>query len=364
MMLHMLSRHLGSSPRSTQGMIINKQNPVTTTKKNIENNEQQRTGWTAVTFCTSVTVVSFLLVFWAATLGWPGTASNCYDEETITADCYCERLRGDEPGDVWFAQPMNTVSNVWFVLGGLLIAYSADSKQFPSSQWWKNQNMIADDKVLSTTYALASCLLGVGSTCLHASFTTWGRQVDMMAMYLIATFAIIYPLLRTMKISRQQAIWMYLGMNTVLAYWTVLVGSPEQTRRLFTTMIVSSMSYEWFKGDAEYKQQNRYSRKVLATTLSMFGIAVLVWKASESNGPLCDPDSLWQGHSLWHLLSATAIAGLYFYYLAEGMEMESKSITAEFLLEGTPPPHGTPSSGSDTDSSWSESEESDASSQS
>ena len=44
---------------------------------------------------------------------------------------------------------------------------------------------------------------------------------------------------------------------------------------------------------------------------------MLTWKASESAGPLCDPDSLWQGHSLWHLQSALVIAGQYFYYLAE-----------------------------------------------
>lgn len=49
----------------------------------------------------------------------------------------------------------------------------------------------------------------------------------------------------------------------------------------------------------------------------MFALAAVQWKASESGGPLCEPDSLWQGHSLWHFQSAFAIAGQYYYYLLE-----------------------------------------------
>jgi hypothetical protein len=283
--------------------------------------------WSAFSTCVAVSAYSFYLVFLAAAAGWPGSVtSNCYEDYLITPDCYCERPRGEKPGDVWFAQPMNTISNLWFVVAGLLVAYAADSRSFPSKEWWDTRsNPITQNKVYSTMYAVATCLLGVGSTCLHASFTTWGRQVDMIAMYLIASFSLLYPFVKSKALDKQQAILTYSVMCACLVYWTVAIGTPEQTRRLFTTMIVSSWAIEIFNIDEETARHNKQSRKILLSNVGLFLLAVVTWKSSESAGPLCDPDSLWQGHSLWHLQSAAAIAGQYFYYVAEDYSMVPSS---------------------------------------
>ena len=291
--------------------------------------------WPAVTLCATVTSFAFCLVLIIAAAGWPGSiASNCYEDYLITKDCYCERLRGDKPGDVWMAQPMNTISNLWFVVAGLVVAYSADSQSFPSKQWWEQRkNPITQDKLYSTVYALAACLLGVGSTCLHASFTAWGRQVDMIAMYLIASFSLLYPFVKNGTLNRQQAIWSYSLLSASLVYWTVAIGTPEQTRRLFTTMIVTSWLVEIFHVDEEVARRNQQARKILLATIGFFLLGVMIWKASESAGPLCDPDSLWQGHSLWHLQSAVAIAGQYFSYVAEDFSRKS---SVKFVFENAP----------------------------
>lgn len=36
-----------------------------------------------------------------------------------------------------------------------------------------------------------------------------------------------------------------------------------------------------------------------------------LWLASRSGGPLCDPDSLFQAHALWHLLAAAGCAFIF-----------------------------------------------------
>lgn len=290
--------------------------------------------WPALSICLGVTSFALYLVMLAAAAGWPGSVtSNCYEDYLITADCYCEKLRGDKPGDVWFAQPMNTISNLWFVLSGLLIAYSADSRAFPSKDWWETKmNPITQDRLYSTMYGLATCLLGVGSTCLHASFTTWGRQADMIAMYLIAAFTLLYPLVKNKALNKNQAVASYLALSAALVHWTVSIGTPEQTRRLFTSMIVLSWAVEIFNVDEESARHNKLARKILLSNVALFLAAVITWKSSESAGPFCYPDSLWQGHSLWHLQSAVAIAGQYFYYVAEDL-VERKNL---FIFETAP----------------------------
>jgi len=304
----------------------------------IESLKQKLYKWPAFTLCLVVTSFAFCLVFAIAAAGWPGSiASNCYEDYLITADCYCERLRGEKPGDVWLAQPMNTISNLWFVVSGLVVAYAADSRSFPSRHWWESKmNPITQDKIYSMTYALAACLLGVGSTCLHASFTAWGRQVDMIAMYLLAAFSILYPFVKNGTLTRQRAIWNYCLLSACLIYWTVAIGTPEQTRRLFTTLLVTSWAIEIFNIDDDTARRNKEARTLLFSNVALFLLGVMIWKASESAGPLCYPDSLWQGHSLWHLQSAIAIAGQYFYYVAEDCPSEKKVQNIKFIFENAP----------------------------
>jgi hypothetical protein len=47
-----------------------------------------------------------------------------------------------------------------------------------------------------------------------------------------------------------------------------------------------------------------WSRRL--TTIACMGAAAGVHASSRTDGPLCRPDSVFQGHALWHVLSAAA----------------------------------------------------------
>ncbi len=51
--------------------------------------------------------------------------------------------------------------------------------------------------------------------------------------------------------------------------------------------------------------------------VGVFVLAFVIWFLSWTNGPLCDPNSPFQGHGVWHLLSAAAVGCLYKYFRAE-----------------------------------------------
>lgn len=51
-------------------------------------------------------------------------------------------------------------------------------------------------------------------------------------------------------------------------------------------------------------------RRRTAVAIGLLAVGGLVGTLSRAGGPLCDPDSLWQGHAAWHVLAATALAVL------------------------------------------------------
>ncbi len=45
--------------------------------------------------------------------------------------------------------------------------------------------------------------------------------------------------------------------------------------------------------------------------LVVFGLGVGVWFWSRTGGPLCSPESLLQGHAVWHVLATVAVVALF-----------------------------------------------------
>ena len=52
--------------------------------------------------------------------------------------------------------------------------------------------------------------------------------------------------------------------------------------------------------------------------LASFGIAFFVWNLSRTGRVWCNPDTLLQGHALWHVLSAVSVGCFYLYFRADG----------------------------------------------
>ncbi|MGV0718067.1 hypothetical protein ABQE93_21945 [Mycolicibacterium sp. XJ662] len=51
----------------------------------------------------------------------------------------------------------------------------------------------------------------------------------------------------------------------------------------------------------------RVRRSSWATAAGVFALGLLAYAAGRSGSPLCRPDSLWQFHGAWHVLSAVAV---------------------------------------------------------
>ena len=52
----------------------------------------------------------------------------------------------------------------------------------------------------------------------------------------------------------------------------------------------------------------RQRRVLRLQAVAILGVGGAVGTLSRTGGPLCYPDSIWQGHGFWHLAAATSLA--------------------------------------------------------
>ncbi len=100
---------------------------------------------------------------------------------------FCEAAR-----DWVVLQPANTFSNVGFVAVGLLIAWHAGVRENIGTS-------LSTHRYLTTAMACLVVLLGPASAAMHATQSAAGGHLDVLSMYLFASFAAAYATMRWLR---------------------------------------------------------------------------------------------------------------------------------------------------------------------
>ncbi len=236
----------------------------------------------ALTAALSLTALALAVRF-----GWLG-------EDLDRGADFCEAAAGR------VRQPVNTLSNLGFVVAGLLVARDAD--RMPR---------------MGTVYACLVVLLGPASMAMHATESDLGGHLDLLSMYLVASFAVAYAATRLSgrgpgffwgvfaaglvgselvgAIPRELPVVMHPGN---LAFGALLVTALVLERRLLRRGI--ALDRRW----------------ILAAAGSL-ALAFAVWNTGKDGSPLCWPGSVYQGHGVWHVLCAVAAYCLFRYWASE-----------------------------------------------
>jgi hypothetical protein len=217
---------------------------------------------------------------------------------------FCEAAR-----DGFVRQPANTFSNLGFVAAGLLIAWHAGVRANVGAT-------LSAHRGLATAVACLVVLLGPGSAAMHATQSSVGGDLDMLSMYLVASFAAAYAVMR----------WRRGGVRLLVATFVAgvafceLVGLWDATLAVvmysgnaaFAILLVSAIAIEVrIVRRKEVHARRGYGYLSLASML----IAFAIWNATKTW--LCDPHSYIQGHAIWHVLGAVSAYFLYRYYASE-----------------------------------------------
>lgn len=242
-------------------------------------------------------VVSLVLLALAVRHGWLGP-------DVGRGDGFCEVARGG-----LVRQPVNAASNAGFVLAGLLIAWHARSPE-------RLGDVLPRHRGLPTTMACTVVLLGPASAAMHATQSAAGGLLDVTSMYLVASFAAAYALLRWYDASTS---FFWLAFALLVAGCELAGGLGGEVPVVlhlgnvaFGLLLVLAVVLEvrlWRRGPG------RTRLRIGAWSLASMVVAFVIWNLSQEQW--CDPRSLLQGHAVWHLLGALAAYLLFRLYASE-----------------------------------------------
>lgn len=230
---------------------------------------------------------------------------------------YGERIYPDSV----FRTRINTWSNIFYVCFGFYVIGLAvyDWKR----SWTLERGNLCAAPVQTFLFGLAGIYLGLGSGFFHASLTRYGQQCDVGGMY--ATLLCLaglalgswLPKLRIPRTRRTLPSWPLLSVVVVFAsiYFTYYKWEYSFSK---VSGYLSGLLFV-FAGVSAFTPG-----KYLQIRWFVAGIVTLVLGSYIRDLDIADrftgPDSLIQGHAIWHLLTCLMYVCLFFYFRSEERE--------------------------------------------
>jgi hypothetical protein len=256
----------------------------------------------------AVALVSVGLLSLAVVNGWLGP-------DVGRGDMFCEVPHAGH----LLVQPANSLSNLGFVVAGLLVAWHAGRPE-------QLGDVLPRLPGLPTAYAVVTVLLGPASAAMHATQSAFGGHLDLLSMYLIASFAAAYGLMRLVRQGATfffQVFLMMVAACELVAMISIEVPVVHVTGNLaFGVLLVTAVVVEcrlWARAEGT-RTDLRWGAGAVGSML----VAFVIWNLAQ--GPWCDPTSWLQGHAAWHLLDAVAAYLLFRLYASEKVTDPSRPV--------------------------------------
>ena len=264
------------------------------------------------------------------------------------ASRWCERVSGG-----LFREPLNTLSNLGFMVSGLYMFWIICNDRQDST------NPFIGITPISLLYASVVIFLGPGSMLMHGTNTNWGGWADNLSMIMFIILPWLYNIYSMSNWTSKKLISIYISIVVIYSIWRwftdwglginfnlfgVSIGLwaiSETLYRFWTPsfrflsgfvgfivlLLFGTMPNEVFNNFSEYwwvilfwlpgllatkNPVNTRTYKWYFLGMIAYFSAFAIWLTGVPDNELCEPDSLIQAHSIWHLLSALAT---YFFFL-------------------------------------------------
>ena len=264
------------------------------------------------------------------------------------ASRWCERVSGG-----LFREPLNTLSNLGFMIVGLYMFWViCNDKQ-------NSTNPFIGITPISVLYASVVIYLGPGSMLMHGTNTEWGGWADNLSMIMFIILPWLYNIYSMSSWTSKQLLSIYISIVIIYSIWRwftdwglginfnlfgVSIGLWAISETLYrfwspsfrflsgfvgfiVLLLFGTLPNEVFNNFSEYwwvilfwlpgllaskKPVNRRTYKWYFLGMIAYFSAFAIWLTGVPDHELCEPDSIIQAHSIWHLLSALAT---YFFFL-------------------------------------------------
>ncbi len=267
------------------------------------------------TFAWGGTIVLTLLVL-AIIHGYQGKEvwRGWAESAELRRPAYAERVHVDDVlrtrSDTW-----SNLAYVWAGFYALALGWHDLRRQPPA-----NAGYVARTPAMSTLFGLACCYLGFGSGLFHASLTRLGQQLDVAAMYspLVVAIAINIgrwvPRLNTPRDRPGVLTWPILAFLTLVTCF--LLYSYKWSMRSSVVLPTLILIVAAFGLLDRFQRRSTLAVPLLIVSLAALVAARICW-VMDVKGTFSGPDTWFQGHAVWHVLTALSLAALYLYYRTE-----------------------------------------------
>jgi hypothetical protein len=208
----------------------------------------------------------------------------------------CETL-----GDGWLAQPVNALSSLAYSLIGIIIVWSA----------------LRSDRPRGGPLVYAGCLVavGLGSVAFHGPQLSGSQLMHDLPILLTVLFMLNHDRVILRPTSGRE-----LATFAGIAFFAVVlaVAIPGVVAPLSIGVAGAVVVAEVVISRRRLRPGSRIRQRRGSVAIAVVAVAGgASWVFGRSNSPLCEPDSWYQLHGLWHMLSAIVFALWYWWAIAD-----------------------------------------------
>lgn len=200
----------------------------------------------------------------------------------------------------FFHQCMNTYSNLaYFFFGILLLQIAVEDHK---SKGLRVQNKLERFPLLTALMGLSFVYLCFGSAFFHASLTWAGQRVDMNGTYSITIVLLgigLYHVLFKNDFSEKgKKIWVIALIVIIASFFKLALIIPSGQllpALILLSLIMTTTNY------FQHRKERHLGIAILSLILIVVAVKIRTMDVQKMG---CNPYSLYQGHSVWHLLTA------------------------------------------------------------
>ena len=267
------------------------------------------------------------------------------------ASRWCERI-----SDGAFREPVNTLSNLGFMVVGLFILYKLSNET--------SFNEFSGLNKITILYGVCVVYLGPGSMMMHGTNTEWGGWADNLSMVMYIIIPWLYNIYKMsnwtvntfMKVYFSIVIFyavmrgffgdgMGIGLNLfgvsiglwvisefLYKFWSPNMRFISGFVGFLVLMLFGTFPAEVFSNIGDYWWIIFFWLPGLLATNKPKGIrtyrwyfagmvaymsAFAIWLTGVPDSESCNPDSIFQAHGFWHLLTALSTILFFYHYRSE-----------------------------------------------
>ena len=285
--------------------------------------------------------------------GWPSLTEgsghhiehrlNCEEEYLEVPGCFCEAFRSN----AIVKQPVNTYSNLAYTAVALACAFLADFKQRPTNPllWKDNVNLMTSNLYYPISFCLVATNISYSSGFLHAGWTAWGGMVDsisiliMFGWFVLTSITKLYLWIsgctwKRMVVAAQLHSIVLITITACLYGFYFGIGQNMKVQKylLYLPIVLATfpeIARCIYEIHANTKRKGNPSSTNNAwwlgwVTLVVFAVGYVIQVYTQSGSRLCYPNSFWQGHAIWHALSAVSLLSYFFFSTNDSFPLEEE----------------------------------------